>query len=1120
MPAARSFTNLLLFTFLLTAPATAPDSGKLEAAKNVGLAALEEGNLEEARKRFESVRQLAPEELLGWANGAVAAMRSKDLAEAKRFLDQALKRSPNDPRLLALEGVRRELAGQTPGAVEAYERAASANPKDLPSRWAAAKLLSGKIPGGRPRAIRAVEAALEVSPTNLFLLLRLSELLRAEGDQMGTAVHERLSRALADSDARLEKYLTEAKEALSAGDARTASLKYRIVENLLRGSPRYQQARNQVEPWVVGLPLEEWSPALASRVRAAAGKPLAVRFVEKGSSSGLSALTGLAAVEVTGREGRDLVFASERGIVLANNAARAYRPGAPLPASSSRSVAAADFTNSGRHDFATPGVLWTSQATGGYRKIPLPAGENAIPLDFDADGDLDLYISSQTGDRLMRNNLDDSWTDVTASSGIPGGLASRGGEARDFDRDGDSDLVLLQTSGGLLLLDNLRGGRFAEKPANLPRSDEVRAAAAGDWNADGRLDLVWATDEGAFVARNRGDGAFEPPVTLSAGGVPVALDYDNDGFLDLFFAAARGQSSLFRNDGTGTFARANPGVLPAALDAEAVDSDGDGDLDLAIVTAAGGAALLENDGGNANGWIDVVLEGLATGSGKVNRFGYGSEIEAKAQELYVYRTVTRPVTHLGLGARRRAEVLRVVWTNGIPQNALNPPTRTLVKEVQQLKGSCPFVYAYDGSRWHFITDALGRSPLGLLYDGVYQAPADTREWLLVSGERLRPSRGRLVLDFTEELWETVYLDLVKLSALDHPAGVEIVPEEKMVPPPFPAKSLHTVSRPLAVRATDGKGHDRTAEVARADSDFAGDFTPTRHQGIVEPHELTLELPQARAARRVMLYLTGWIFYSDTSIRVSLSQRRGGEGKPYGPVLEVPDGRGGWKTAIPAMGYPAGKTKTMAVELSGLLRRGDPRVRIRTNLEIYWDRIVYTVDEAVAPYRLSPVALASARLFYRGFSRMIREAPEGPHVFLHDEVETAPRWADMAGDYTRYGEVAELLGSVDDRYVVMRGGDAVRLEFDAAGLPHLPPGWVRDWLLVSDGWDKDGDKNTVAGQTVEPLPFHGQDDSRYGEPQAFPNEDAHREFRRLYLTRRGGPEEFREAARNSSASSAQ
>ncbi len=169
----------------------------------------------------------------------------------------------------------------------------------------------------------------------------------------------------------------------------------------------------------------------------------------------------------------------------------------------------------------------------------------------------------------------------------------------------------------------------------------------------------------------------------------------------------------------------------------------------------------------------------------------------------------------------------------------------------------------------------------------------------------------------------------------------------MVPPPFPEKKLFTVSRPETPRAVDGTGRDRTEEIARQDGVYLSGFVPTRFQGIVEPHELVLELPRARDARRVMLYLTGWIFYADTSINVSLSQGERAE-RAAPPVLEVPDGKGGWKTALPAMGYPAGKTKTMPIDLSAVLDRNDPRVRIRTNLEIYWDRIAYTVDEDDAP----------------------------------------------------------------------------------------------------------------------------------------------------------------------------
>ena len=240
------------------------------------------------------------------------------------------------------------------------------------------------------------------------------------------------------------------------------------------------------------------------------------------------------------------------------------------------------------------------------------------------------------------------------------------------------------------------------------------------------------------------------------------------------------------------------------------------------MTPGGGAVLYENRGGNANGWIDIALEGLKTASAKVNRLGYGSEIEVKARDLYAYRVADSAVTRVGLGSRRKADVLRIVWSNGVPQNALDPPVKTVVREVQQLKGSCPFLYAFDGQRWHFVTDALGRSPAGLLYDGVHQAPADTREWLVVPGDRLRPKDGTLLLDFTEELWETAYFDLAEVAALDHPAGIAFVANEKMVPPPFPAEGpLHASrgrscrQRQTSVAATaHRRSRPRTAGISR------------------------------------------------------------------------------------------------------------------------------------------------------------------------------------------------------------------------------------------------------------------------------------------------------------------
>ena len=1093
-----------------SAPLSAADASALQIARNVGLASLEEGKPEEAARRFADVRQLAPAEPLGWADGAVAGMRAKDLAQAEKLLQEALLLAPSDARILAIEGARREAAGDRAGAIEVYEKAAAASPKDLASRWSAARLhAEAGDAAGRAAAIRDLDAALAQAPANLFLLVRLAELSREAGDATKAAEASDRLAALVAGEAKLDAALAEGKQALQAGDAKTASLKYRVAENILKTTPRYQQARRDVEPGVLGLPLEDWSPALAAAMRARASSPIPVTFAPKADAA-LASLAGVRVLRAAGADSRDLAAAGPGGLRLARRTASGYRLDPSVSSVATPDVAVADVANAGTLDLATPGALWVAEGTG-FRRVAIAAGERVVPFDVDADGDLDLYVSSPaSGDRLLRNNLDGTWTDVTESAGLAAGTKSILAVAADFDRDGDVDLLLARPEGGFVLYDNLRGGRLAVRETGLPKAGAVASAAAGDLDGDGRLDLVWAADGRVFVARNKGDGTFQPPESLGGGASVLLFDFDNDGFLDVFVANPDGPSALYRNDGTGRLAPAAVGALPPAREAEAVDFDGDGDLDLAIVTPAGAAALWENKGGNANGWLDVALEGLPTGSAKVNRLGFGSEIEAKAQDLYVYRVAGRAVNRLGLGGRRKADVLRVVWTNGVPQNALDPPVRTVVKEVQQLKGSCPFLYAFDGTRWHFVTDVLGRAPAGLLFDGVHQAAADTREWLLVPGSSLAPSNGVLTLDFTEELWETAYFDLAELFAVDHPAGTALVPDEKMVPPPFPGKRLYTVARPLTPRATDEAGRDRTAEIAAEDGVYLAGFAPTAYQGIVAPHALVLDLLEARrGGRNVVLYLTGWIFYADTSINVSLSQRRDLAAMP--PALDVPDGRGGWRTAIPALGYPAGKTKTMPVDLTGVLDPTDPRVRIRTNLAISWDRIAYTVDDPPVGVSRTRVPLASAELSFRGFSRMERESVDGPQVFVHDDVSREPRWADMAGRYTRFGDVRDLLAAADDRYVVMKGGDAVRLRFDASALPPVPAGWVRDWLVVLDGWDKDADKNTVAGQTVEPLPFHGMDDARYGA-LAFPESAAHDAFVREYLTRPGGPDEFRDAVR--------
>jgi hypothetical protein len=586
----------------------------------------------------------------------------------------------------------------------------------------------------------------------------------------------------------------------------------------------------------------------------------------------------------------------------------------------------------------------------------------------------------------------------------------------------------------------------------------------------------------------------------------LLADLDNDGFPDLV-TVSPSAITILRNTGRGFDAWA---VLPSAPPDRvlAYDVDKDGDLDL-VLERGGKTVVLENKGGNANGWLDVVLEGLATGSGKVNRQGIGSLVEVKAGDLYVAQTVAPPVpTHLGLGARNRADVVRTVFTNGVPQNLFDQKARSVVTEVQQLKGSCPFVYAYDGAagEWSFVSDALGRAPIGLLYDGVHLAGADPKEWLLIDGSKLSPTKdGELLIDYTEELWEAAYLDEATLMAVDHPAGTRIVPNERTVPEPLERK-LFTATRPRPVRralsTVRGVTRDVTEALRLEDALYVSPGPETAYQGVRDEHVLELDLGPLAKGDRVVLFLTGWIFYTDTSINVSLSQRK--DVRHFPPVLEVRDGNGGWKVGAQSFGFPSGKTKTMPVDLTGIVSPSDPRVRIRTTMAIFWDQAFVTVNEPAVPLVTTTLAPSRAVLSERGFSRRTRETEDGPEVFVHDDLSLVPRWEDVPGNVTRLGDVTELLAKTDDRYVVFKGGDAIRIAYDARKLPPLPSGLKRDWVLVSDGWDKDFDKNTVAGESVGPYPFHAMSGYPYPAGERFPDE----RFLSEWLTRRAGPEAFR------------
>ncbi len=213
----------------------------------------------------------------------------------------------------------------------------------------------------------------------------------------------------------------------------------------------------------------------------------------------------------------------------------------------------------------------------------------------------------------------------------------------------------------------------------------------------------------------------------------------------------------------------------------------------------------------------------------------------------------------------------------------------------------------------------------------------------------------------------------------------------------------------------------------------------------------------------------------------------------------PDGE--WQTVIENLSFPAGKNKTVVVDLTGKFLADDYRVRIRTNMEIYWDQVFFSTDPSANSVRRTTLRPTFADLHYRGFSREYRKGGRyGPHWFDYQEASTEPRWLPISGRYTRFGDVLPLLLESDDRYIVMGPGDETTVEFDAEAVPDLEPGWSRDFLLYTDGWIKDADINTARGNTVTPLPFHAMSQYPYDADETYPSDGAHRSYLETYNTR--------------------
>ena len=703
-------------------------------------------------------------------------------------------------------------------------------------------------------------------------------------------------------------------------------------------------------------------------------------------------------------------------------------------------------------------------------------------VDYDHDGDIDLLLAGEAGLQLWQNNGDGRFTDVTEPAGLSGVSGGFDVAPVDLDANVAIDLVVARGAQPSLVFMNQRAGRFArlaEPPGPWP---PARRVLADDLDNDGNMDAVLVGEREATVLFGQRAGRHSFDLSMVEQAVPALLDFDNDGWLDFCVAGAvsgspaRGAVQLWRNTGDGGWTDVSEAVglaamtLPPVREIVAADFDGDGDTDLLLVTAAGRLHFLRNDGGNANGQLKLKLIGT-----KTNPSGLGARVEARSGEFRATRAVRGLPIEIGLGRVRHLDAVQTIWANGIFDNQIDvsvPRGLLTIVEKNVAAGSCPYLYAWDGRGFRFVTDLLGNSPLGLSVRRGEVLPADPEEIVLLGDARtLRPRRGFYEIEVTEELREVLYLDCAKLMVVDHAPDVEVHSTDKLGPPPFPPSELWALRSPRAlVRAMGSDGLDRTEPVRAIDGVFAppGAALPPPLRGQCQPLTLTLDFGPLDVERPLVLALTGWIQYGDASANIALSQNVSVPVIP--PKLEVETAGGAWVPVEVVVGMPAGKTKTILCDLGGKLPRGAQRLRLTTTFDLSWDRIALFERAAATEVEQRDIAPGSAELRFRGFSEIKSRGPGHPQTPAYDKVSARPPWRTTPqGWCTRYGDVLDLVKSRDERLLLLNAGDAVTLRFEAKSLPPVAPGRDRTFFFYSVGWDKDGDPNVVEGDTVEPLP---------------------------------------------------
>jgi tetratricopeptide (TPR) repeat protein len=1086
----------------LTARPAAANQNTTEAARlnGIGVALMNQQLTEKAAAKFEEAHAADPQSAVPVLNRGIALLYLQKLPEAEQELRQAAKMAPENPRgwyNLALTEM--DEANQK-GAIEDMRKVVALDPNDADAHYFVGSLdmSLGDLNG----AIAEFETALKLQPRHASAEFGLARALQRAGRT--DEAHEHL---------KTFQHFTQTKIAapLSVGYGERGH--YSTMEEMAAPATAVGA--------MIPVKFEAWTAEAATGAH----------------SRGISLLGGGACViDLSGPGSQDLVAMGdgEHAIQAYRNLKNGKFELIPVEKTGLDKVgqgiacAVGDFDNDGLPDLAVAmrqGVfLFHNMGGGKFEDVTAKVGIQQLNkpmgltfVDFDHDGDLDLFVTGSDGpgsgaNVMWRNNGNSTFTEWTGPTGLVGQSPTRQAILSDINNDRAVDLVVTGDKGAPTVYLNQREGPFKAMPLyaddGLP---STRGVAVFDFDKDGWMDVAvtHAGAPGLTLWRNVEGKKFERVALPLPAGVTGAtgltpIDFDNDGWIDLAAILEIGNRTelhVFRNLGAKGFEDASAALgldkieLNYVQSVIAADVEGDGATDLIVTQWYKPPVVLRNVGGNKNHSLRIALTGLAD-----NKTAIGTKVEVFADGQWQKFEVAGGSGYLsqgssdivaGLGQTEKVDVVRLLWPTGVPQDEIDidagklPHGELALKELDRRGSSCPTLFAWDGKQYQFVSDVIGAAVVGHWVAPAATNRNDPDEWIKVDGDKLRARDGLLSLRFGEPMEEVNYIDQLRLVAVDHPAGTEVYPDERFLSePPFASGKTVAVSdaRPVAA-AWDDHGRDVRELLSDKDHRYVRDFTNLSYAGFANLHSLTLDVGAWSPERPLRLLMDGYIEYFSASSMYAAWQAGL---QPVPPRVDVQMSDGSWKRVVEDMGFPAGLPRTIVVDLTGKLPVGARKIRITTNLQIYWDRVrVANGSEAVSDARQTEVPLAIAHLAFRGYPKQVEGATPGDLTYDYQQISATGPFLWARGTYTRYGEVTPLLQRVDNRYVIFGTGEEIDAEFSAGALPTLPAGWKRDYFFYANGFVKDMDWWEASPFTVAQMPFHGMSKYPYPWGEHFP-----------------------------------